>query len=51
MKRFIKDFEKQESVIEKFDEALWRTLLKHVVIYTKEDIRFVFRNGQEVQML
>ena len=51
MKRFIKDFEKQEGVIEKFDETLWRTLLKHVVIYTKEDIRFVFRNGQEVQML
>ncbi len=36
---------------EKFDETLWRTLLKHVVIYTKKDIRFVFRNGQEVQML
>lgn len=31
-----------------FDEELWTALLDHVTIFTKDDIRFTFKNGFEV---
>ncbi|MDD3340485.1 MAG: recombinase family protein [Lachnospiraceae bacterium] len=36
------------ETITDFDERIWRTLIDHVVVYSKEDVRFVCKNGTEI---
>ena len=48
-KGFIRALEKQGTLVEKFDEGLWSSLVQEVVVNTKDDIRFIFRNGFEVK--
>ena len=38
-------WEKQGTLIEKFDERLWSSLVQEVVVKAKSDIRFIFKNG------
>ena len=33
-----------------FDEELWTALLDHATVYTKDDIRFTFKVGDEVKV-
>lgn len=44
LKGFVKTLEKQGSLVEEFDEGLWSSLVQEVVVKTKDDIRFEFRN-------
>ena len=39
----------QADLMEKFDPALWCGLVDHVTIYTKDDVRFTFKDGQEIK--
>ena len=48
-KGFIQALEKQGTLIEEFDEGLWSSLVQEVVITSKDDIRFVFKNGNEIK--
>ena len=48
-KGFIKALEKQDTLIEEFDEGLWSSLVQEVVIMSKDDIRFIFKNGNEIK--
>ncbi len=41
---------KQEGVVTEFTEHLWYFLADHAVIYSKEDVRFIFKNGMEIQV-
>ena len=48
-KGFIRALEKQDTLIEGFDEGLWSSLVQEVVIMSKDDIRFIFKNGNEIK--
>lgn len=48
-KGFIQALEKQGTLIEEFDEGLWSSLVQEVVINAKDDIRFIFKNGNEIK--
>ena len=47
---FIRALEKQGTLVEEFDEGLWSSLVKEVVVNGKDDIRFIFKNGFEIKM-
>ena len=44
---FISTLEKMKSPITEFDEQLWISMVDHVVVYSKTDIRVVYRDGIE----
>ncbi|PKL27470.1 MAG: recombinase family protein [Spirochaetae bacterium HGW-Spirochaetae-2] len=46
---FLKAFQKQEEVVTGFSEHLWHSLADHAEVHGKEDVRFTFRNGVEIQ--
>ena len=48
-KGFIRALEKQGALVEEFDEGLWSSLVKEVVVNGKDDIRFIFKNGFEIK--
>lgn len=48
-KGFIRALEKQGALVEEFDEELWSSLVQEVVVNTKDDIRFIFKNGFEIK--
>ena len=48
-KGFIQALEKQGTLIEKFDEGRWSSLMQEVVVKAKSDIRFIFKNGFEIK--
>ena len=48
-KGFIQALEKQGTLIEKFDEGLWSSLMQEVVVKAKSDIRFIFKNGFKIK--
>lgn len=39
----------QADLMEKFDPALWCGLVDFVTVYSKDDVRFTFRNGMEIK--
>lgn len=47
--QFLNRIDKPESIIEYSDE-LWYSLIDYVTIYSKEDIRFTFKNGMEIKL-
>ncbi|WP_270832906.1 hypothetical protein [Faecalibacillus intestinalis] len=48
-KGFIQALEKHGTLIEEFDEGLWSSLVQEVVVKSKDDILFVFKNGNEIK--
>jgi hypothetical protein len=42
---FLKALKKQERLVTEFSEHLWYSLADHAVIHSKEDVRFIFKNG------
>lgn len=46
---FINNMENTQSTITEFDEGLWCSLIDYVTIYTKENIIFTLKNGQEIK--
>ena len=47
--RFIKALEKLPETVTEFDEALWGSLVSHVTVYGKDDLRFTLPCGTEVK--
>ena len=41
----------QADLMEKFDPALWCGLVDFVTVYSKDDVRFTFRNGMEIKSI
>ena len=39
----------QADLMEKFDPALWCGLVDHVTVYARDDVRFTFKDGQEIR--
>ena len=44
---FINTLEELNAPVTEFDEQLWISMVDHVVIQSKEDIRWVYRDGIE----
>ena len=45
---FIDELQKAGSLITEFDERLWSGLMTCITVYSKEDIRFAFKDGTEI---
>ena len=39
----------QADLMGKFDPVLWCGLVDHVTVYSKDDVLFTFKNGQEIR--
>lgn len=44
---FIRNLEELDAPITEFDDRLWISMVDHVVVHSKEDIRVVYRDGIE----
>lgn len=47
---FIETLNKQECLVTEFANDLWYALVDHVTVYSKEDVRFTFKNGVEIKV-
>jgi Tfp pilus assembly protein PilE len=47
---FLKALKKQERMVTEFTETLWHSLADHAVVNSKEDVRFIFKNGMEIRV-
>ncbi len=45
---FIKELRKLDALVTGFSDGMWYSLVDHVMVYNKEDVRFVFKNGMEL---
>ena len=48
-KGFIQALEKQGVLVEEFDQGLWSSLVQEVVVKSKDDILFIFKNGFKIK--
>lgn len=44
-KAFLSTMEDIDGMITEFDEALWSSIVDHVTVHEKEDIKFIFKTG------
>lgn len=49
-KGFIRTLEKQDGLTHEFDVGIWSSLVQEVIVKSKDDIRFIFKNGFEVRV-
>jgi branched-subunit amino acid aminotransferase/4-amino-4-deoxychorismate lyase len=47
---FLRGLKKQKNVVTEFTETLWHALADHAVVNSKEDVRFIFKNGMEIRV-
>lgn len=50
LEMFVDTIREQDRLIEEFDEDLWLSLVDTLEIHSKEDIRFVLKDGEEIKM-
>jgi len=48
IQKFISAFQKTPDVLTEFDADTWYALVDFATVYATEDIRFTFKNGQEI---
>ena len=48
--QFIRGLQKLDGFCKGFNEELWTSLLDYATVYTKDDIRFIFKAGNEVKV-
>ncbi|MDD2235136.1 MAG: RNA polymerase subunit sigma-70 [Desulfitobacteriaceae bacterium] len=46
---FLYTLRKQENLLTEFDEKLWCSLVDYATVYDKNDVRFTFKDGTEIQ--
>lgn len=49
LKRFVNVLKTRDSLLTKFVEELWNTVIDRVVVKSRELVVFVFRDGSEVE--
>ena len=47
--RFLAELEKRDASLTEFNEEDWYSLVEYVTVYSREDIRFTFKNGMEIK--
>lgn len=48
--QFIGTLKKMDGLITEFDLSLWGSLLDHATVYSKEDMRYAFKDGTEIKL-
>ena len=48
--QFIGTLKKMDGLITEFDLSLWGSLLDHATVYSKEDMRYTFKDGTEIKL-
>lgn len=46
---FLGTLRRQGGLLTDFDPLLWHSLLDYITVYAKDDIRFTFKDGTEIQ--
>ena len=46
---YLETLKAQDTLVERFDPSLWCALLDFVTVYSKEDVRFTFKDGTEIR--
>jgi thymidylate synthase ThyX len=46
---FIKELEKLDGLVTEFSDELWYSLVDHATVFSKDDVRFMFKNGREIK--
>ncbi len=46
---FLGTLNKQESMVTDFSIELWYALVDYITVYSKDDVRFTFKNGVEIK--
>ena len=47
--RFLVEVEKRDGLLTEFNEEDWYSLVEYATVYSREDIRFTFKNGMEIR--
>ncbi len=47
--RFLIELEKRDGPMTEFNEEDWYSLVEYATVYSREDIRFTFKNGMEIR--
>ncbi len=50
MENFMVELHRLRKAVDYFDEGAWHTLVDFVMVYSKEDVWFTFKNGMEVKV-
>ena len=46
----LKQLQKQDRLLQTFDEQSYCALVDHITVFSKDDIRVIFRNGSEIKV-
>ncbi len=46
---FIEGLKNREELVTEFDENLWYSLIEYVIVFSREDIRFIFKDRTEIK--
>jgi site-specific DNA recombinase len=46
---FLDELKNQDDLITEFDPLLWNSLVDYVTVSEKDDVRFTFKDGTEIQ--
>ena len=46
---FIKELEKLDGLVTGFSDELWYSLVDYATVHSKEDVRFMFKNGMVIK--
>jgi site-specific DNA recombinase len=49
LEAFMVSLESYDGLITEFDELLWYALVDFATVFTQDDVRFIFKDGTEVQ--
>lgn len=49
MQNFMDTLKGMSEMVDCFDEGAWYALVDYVTVYSKNDVRFVFKNGMEIK--
>ncbi|GFI25063.1 hypothetical protein IMSAGC012_00169 [Lachnospiraceae bacterium] len=47
---FLYGLQKQEELVTGLEEDLWYSLIEYATVFSKEDIRFTFKDGTEIKV-
>jgi len=47
--QFVSALEKRDGPLTEFNEDDWYSLVEYATVYSREDIRFTFKNGMEIK--
>jgi len=49
LETFLTDLRKHDGILTEFDSMLWHSMVDFVTVCSKDDVRFTFKNGTEIQ--